>query len=235
MNVIGLIGLPGAGKTTAMNGITDRVDVDVFGLQMRNVARDCYEAVDELGMDGFSDSFNQALTGSDVAEEDLLVTGDFEEEIGDWVDTVLSVDGEYFASRAAAQIQSRDADFCVVDGIRSTADADIFAEESDNCVFYFLHCPFETRLTRIQQRDGGMTAQELIERDRQELSWGLRDILSEYNYQNGDGDSFQQKYPIKYIPSMETADSTFESESVGKFLSDISFHVSDTLDNWDLK
>ena len=157
MNIVGLLGLPGAGKTTAMDGLTDRIDVDIQGIQMSAVAKRCYDKVDESGMDGFSEEFQEQLSDESVLKDDLHVTGNFSEEIGDWVDTVLSVDGEYFASRAINSLRSKEADLFIVDGIRSTADANILTQEADNCVFYFLHCPFETRLMRLQEREGGKT------------------------------------------------------------------------------
>lgn len=232
MNVIGMLGLPGAGKTTACETIENRVDHSFETISMKSVAKSCYDSVEEHGIDGFTDSFQDQLDSSEYDRDEFLVTGDFGNEILEWVNIVLDVEEDYFASRACERAKESEAEVSVVDGIRSTADAEAFSTEADNCVFYFLHCPFGIRLNRLQSRnragEEGMTAQELLNRDETELSWGLQEILSAYTY-DSDRETvhFVQDYPIKYIPAMN-------HDSIGDFQSEIDFHVSDTINQWNI-
>jgi len=229
MNVIGLIGLPGAGKTTACEALEES-DFDVEIIQMKYVAKQCYDAVNENGLGGFSEEFQSKIEQDNDAEERFCVSGDFAEEIADWVDRVLEVEGDYFASRAVERAEKSTSDYCVVDGIRSTADATTFRDTADNCVFYFLHCPFETRLTRLQDRsregEEDMNATNLLERDRQELSWGLRAILSSYTYsEHNEERTVEPDFPIEYIPAMNS--------SVEEFQRNIRYSFSDTISEWE--
>ena len=227
MNVIGLLGLPGAGKTTASEALVEYGE-SVEGIQMKQVAKECYDKVNEDGLDGFSDDFQARIEDDPTAEDTFCVTGNFGEEIGDWVDNVLNVDGTYFATRAVQKAQESTQDVCVVDGIRSEADAKTFTEEADNCVFYFLHCPFETRLKRLQDRgregEEDFQANDLLDRDRQELSWGLRQILSDYQY-TADQTNYESVYSIEYIPAMN-------HDSIEAFQEEVCVHFSTTVADW---
>lgn len=200
MKLLGLLGLPGAGKTTAMNDLTDRVDHDFEGLQMKEVAAEEYHAAVEQGIDAFPDDLQENLW--DAGLDDAAVpTGDFGNEIADFVDTILSVQGDYFALKAADHIDSlgADADVVVVDGIRSVADADGLATaNADAYHLVYLHTPFHVRLERLQGRgrDGeeDIDATYLADRDEQELSWGVDDILLSYEFDTG-----ETEYPVEYF------------------------------------
>jgi ABC-type lipopolysaccharide export system ATPase subunit len=62
MDVIGLLGMPGAGKTTALESLTGRVDKDFKALKMKDVATEQYWGVDEHGLDYFPDEMQSKIT-----------------------------------------------------------------------------------------------------------------------------------------------------------------------------
>lgn len=193
-DVIGLLGMPGAGKTTAYEHLINR---DQFmGFQMKEVAGDEFRKMQEYGVDLFSDEITQELKRNNLVSE-ATPDGSIGEEIADWVDTVLSVSPAFFAERAVERIEQTEDDVTVViDGIRSTADAEYVSSSVDNLTLIYLHTPFSTRLSRIvdrsRQGEEDSDAQYLVERDSQELSWGVDDILKKQR-------TDQSKYSVEYF------------------------------------
>lgn len=187
--LIGLMGFPGAGKTTAMDNLTDRVDHSFYGMTMSDIAGAEYDSVVDAGVDNhFSNEFRQNAYDAGVYD-DLIPSSDVEKsnELGDWVGTVLSIDGHYFAKRAVDQINTEiDSEFIAIDGVRTTADVQVLKESEElDLELVFLSTPFSVRLERMQDRgrgsDENMTPEDLIYRDEQEMSWGVDEILREEN------------------------------------------------------
>lgn len=213
--VIGLMGFPGAGKTTAMDNLTDRIDHSFHGLTMSDIAGKEYDSVASVGPDQhFSDEFLREAYDSN-AYTDLTPSDDTEkaDELGDWVDTVLDVDGNYFAKRAVNHIKEDvNSEFVVIDGVRTTADVQVLKESELELELIFLSTPFHVRLERLQSRGRGsdveMEPEDLMYRDEQELSWGVDEIL-----RDEDVTHFYSNY-----------------DSVGAFQAEFGFFVSDLLD-----
>jgi len=154
----------------------------------------------------------------------MSTNGDIGSEIGDWVDTVLSIKNDYFAKNAADKIQRmKDADVIVVDGIRSVPDVTCIDDVASRFKLIFLHTPFSTRLDRLQDRgrDGeeDVDANYLINRDEQELSWGVNKILSSYNVTKK---GYVKDYPVEFFYS--------DHDSIGEFGAEFSFFISDLMD-----
>jgi hypothetical protein len=140
--------------------------------------------------------------------------GSLEKQIGDWVDSILEVDNNYFATKLKHRIQNEfDSDVLVVDGIRSVPDAKAILEVEYESYLVYIQTPFCVRFERLESRgrEGEEDIDEgyLVDRDRQELSWGVDDILS--SHENGDGD-YNKKYPVEYFYSNHSTISSFESE-----------------------
>lgn len=212
--VIGLMGFPGAGKTTAMDNLTDRIDHSFHGMTMSDIAGTEYDSVVNVGVDDhFSNEFRQKAYDNGVYE-DLAPSDDVEkaDELGDWVGTVLSIDGHYFAERAVDHINTEvNSEFVVIDGVRTTADVQVLKESEINLELIFLSTPFSVRLDRMQDRgrgsDENMTPEDLLYRDEQEMSWGVDEILREEDVTH-----FYNNY-----------------ESIGAFNSEFGFFISDLL------
>lgn len=212
--VIGLMGFPGAGKTTAMDDLTGRIDHSFYGLMMSDIAGKEYDSVSKVGVeDHFSQEFQREAYDAGLHNE-LSTSEDVEkaDELGDWVDTVLSIDGNYFAERAADYIKKDiEEEYVVIDGVRTTADVNTLKEHL-NLELVFINTPFSVRLDRLQDRGRGseseLTPEELMERDEQEMSWGVDEILKEEEVTH-----FYNNY-----------------ESVGAFNAQFSFFIDDLLD-----
>lgn len=223
MDVIGLLGMPGAGKTTAMKSLTSRVDKNFQSLKMKDVAGEQYWGVHEDGLDYFPEEMRFTIQDEEL-ENQVVPTGDIGSEIGDWVDSVLSVNNNYFAEKAASQIQNMTkSDVVVVDGIRSVPDVKYINEIANTFKLVFIQTPFSTRLDRLQNRgrDGeeDVGADYLIKRDKQELSWGVDEILSSYKL---DKNGYNREYPVYTFYS--------NHDSVGHFESDFSFFINDLIE-----
>lgn len=211
--VLGLLGMPGAGKTTALNALESRSDYNFVGLQMKSIAAEQFNQMQDVGMDSFPEKTERKIREKNLVEE-ATPKGDLGEEIADWVDTILSVNNSYFAEKATDKIQNtKDADVVVVDGIRSVPDAECIMGSFEEFSLLFLHTPFSTRLDRLKKRsrsgEEDVDAEYLINRDEQELSWGVDEILSSYQKDELD---YQKEYPVDFFYANHEGISEFERE-----------------------
>lgn len=210
MKVIGLMGLPGSGKTTASKSLESRDDFNFKGLQMKDIAGEEFLNVKNNGVESLSEEFRDTVDNP----SSYVPEGTLEKQIGDWVDSILGVDDNYFATKLKHRIQNDfDSDVLVVDGIRSVPDAEaILGVECDSYLVY-IQTPFCVRFERLQTRgrEGEQDIDEdyLVDRDKQELSWGVDDILSSYENVQGD---YNKEYPVEYFYSNHSTISSFESE-----------------------
>jgi dephospho-CoA kinase len=106
------------------------------------------------------------------------------------VDSILEVDNKYFARLLEERIESEEeADVIVVDGVRSLSDAMAVKRNKACSQLVFIQTPFRVRIDRIKSRgrEGEEDIEEsyLEERDRQELSWGVDEIMSSYSVNDG--------------------------------------------------
>jgi dephospho-CoA kinase len=78
-------------------------------------------------------------------------------------------------------IEGEDAPLVVVDGIRGDAEVGFFREKFPGFLLIGIDAPFAARLARLSSRgreDDGMTDEDLVLRDRREISWGLGRALA---------------------------------------------------------
>lgn len=201
-DVIGLLGMPGAGKTTAYKHLKNQENFT--GFQMKEVAGNEFQKMQENGLEVFPSKVVQDLREKGLVTE-ATPEGPIGEEIADWVDTVLSVSPAFFAKRAVRRIEKTEEDATVIiDGLRSTADAKHVSSAVDDLTLIYLHTPFCTRLSRIMDRsrsgEEDADAHYLVDRDQQELSWGVDEILKE---QRTDRSNYSVEYFYANYDSVE--------------------------------
>ncbi|MEM0329901.1 MAG: AAA family ATPase [Archaeoglobaceae archaeon] len=87
----------------------------------------------------------------------------------------------------------------LVDGIRGIAEVETFKRAFDDFILIAIECPLEIRFGRALQRgrsDDVFKIEDLIERDRREEAWGLREAMevADFTIENtGDIEEFKEK------------------------------------------
>lgn len=156
MNVIGIVGLPGSGKSEAAAVARD---LDLPVVTMGDVIRaECRER------------------GLDPATDHGTVAKALREENGPAA----------IAERSLPHIEAalEDSDTVVVDGIRSDVEVDAFEGAfGENFHLVSVEAPFETRAERLDLRGRDASADEggesLEERDQRELDFGMGAAMEE--------------------------------------------------------
>lgn len=154
MHVIGIVGLPGSGKSEAAEVARD---LDIPVVTMGDVVR---QACRERGLDPAT-AHGQMATR--LREEDGL---------------------DAIATRSLPMIESAldDHETVFVDGIRSGAEVERFeAAFGEDFLLVTVDAPFETRAERLDLRGRDAGADEggetLAERDERELGFGMGDAI----------------------------------------------------------
>ncbi|MHB9286886.1 AAA family ATPase [Halobacteriales archaeon Cl-PHB] len=156
MRVIGIVGLPGSGKSEAA-AVAQDLDVPVvtMGDVIRQECRD---------------------RGLDPATDHGTVAKTLREENGPGA----------IAERSLPVIQEAlaDSDAVVVDGIRSDVEVDRFADAfGEDFVLVSVEAPFEMRAERLDLRGRDASAAEggeaLEDRDERELSFGMGEAMAQ--------------------------------------------------------
>ena len=150
MQVLGIVGLPGSGKSEAA-AVADELGIPV--VTMGDVIRaECRDR------------------GLEVTEDNLgTVATALREENGPGA----------IADRSLPLIDERleDHGVVLVDGIRSDAEVDAFEDAyGDDFTLVSIEAPFETRLERIRERGRDETAEgraDLEARDEREIGYGM--------------------------------------------------------------
>lgn len=156
--VIALVGLPGAGKTFAGNKLAELLECPT--VSMGDTVREKYEV--EFG--------EPPERGEDIRTwvEDLREEN--EHLIPEWTVDAITRD-------------HREADVVVVDGLRTEADLQVLADAFDPFHLIEVKAPFLTRLERLQDRgregEDEYTAYDLVDRDRQEMGWGVQQVIED--------------------------------------------------------
>ena len=83
------------------------------------------------------------------------------------------------------EIERTAAPLVLVDGIRGDAEVDLFRSRFTGFILIGVDAPFESRLARLSSRgreDDRLNREELRERDRREISWGLGRALARADF-----------------------------------------------------
>ncbi len=156
MKVIGVVGLPASGKG-----------------EFSRIARELGIPVVVMG-----DVIRKAVirTGLPVTDENLGKTaGDLRRDRG-----MAAI-----AELTLPEIERTAAPLVLVDGIRGDAEVDLFRSRFDGFILIGVDAPFEDRLARLSSRgreDDRLSGDELRDRDRREISWGLGRALAQADY-----------------------------------------------------
>lgn len=156
----GLIGLPGAGKSTVAEEMGTILDADVIetGDYVRAGARDHF--------------------GTDDGELSS-------QELGDYSTMRRRTDGgDYVAQDVIADLDG-DEGTIIISGMRDTEVPDLFDETFGEFSIIWIHAPFDERLSRLQGRgrqdEGDFTADDLASRDGRESMWGTTDLMARHD------------------------------------------------------
>ncbi|MGZ0747527.1 MULTISPECIES: AAA family ATPase [unclassified Haloparvum] len=157
MRVIGTVGLPGSGKgEAAAVAEAEGIPVVVMGDVIREECRE---------------------RGLDPAEHHGEIAGTLREEEGDDVIAARTI------PRIREAAADADADAVLVDGLRSTVEAERFRDAfGDDFKLVAIEAPFEVRAERLSERgrdESDMDLEALRERDSRELELGLGDTMAE--------------------------------------------------------
>lgn len=159
MKVIAFVGYPLSGKSTAAK-----------------VAK-------ELGI--------PVVVMGDVVREEAVRRGVrlTDENLGKIASELRRKDGmDAIAKRCIPKIRdmAKDSGVVVVDGIRGMAEVERFKKAfGEDFVLIAIECPAEIRFERAKMRkrsDDVESIEDLIERDRREESWGLKDAMEAANF-----------------------------------------------------
>lgn len=156
MRVIGVVGLPASGKGE-FSRIARSLGIPV--VVMGDVIR---EAVISSGL---------PVTDQNLGE----MAGNLRKEGGMAVIAELCIPA----------IENTLSPIVLVDGIRGIAEVDLFRSRFPEFTLIGIDAPFDARLERLSSRgreDDQLGRDELTERDRREISWGLGRALASADY-----------------------------------------------------
>lgn len=152
MKVIGVVGLPASGK-----GEFSRIAVEM-GIPIVVMGDVIREAVRESGLP-VTDANLGAVANRLRREEGMAA----------------------IARRSVPRIRACNAPLVLVDGIRGDAEVSVFRGEFSHFFLVGIDAPFSDRLERLSRRgreDDFSHPEQLLERDKREISWGLGRALS---------------------------------------------------------
>ncbi len=154
MKVIGFCGLPGSGKSTAIEAISDLGIIVTMGDVVRNEAkrRNIKPIDDDLGK---------------IAKE-------LREKGGP----------EIIAEKCVELIKKLNNEIIFVDGVRSIDEVKVF-RKSWKFPIISIHINKEERFKRLSKRgrsDDPKATNDLMERDKREIEFGLKEVLEKADY-----------------------------------------------------
>lgn len=150
MKAIAFTGMPGAGKTEAVKVAQEMgIKVISMGDEVRNEAR---------------------KRGLELSDENVgRIADEMRREYGK----------DIWARKCIEKIGNED--IVVIDGIRNIEEVEAFREKIEEFILVAIHASPKTRYERLINRrreDDSMNIEELKERERRELSWGLGDVIA---------------------------------------------------------
>jgi len=166
-DAIGLMGLPGAGKSYVaekLEAVYDTESISMGDAIRRHYCKETYgQFPDEMDKDGYvASSESLAEFAAETRDEDATT-------IPHWT---------------CDMAEDLDADPVIIDGVRSVTDYEVLNERFDRFYLMRVRAPFETRLERITERgregEDAFDRVDLAERDQHEmLALGQGALLDE--------------------------------------------------------
>ncbi|MEM2727180.1 MAG: AAA family ATPase [Archaeoglobaceae archaeon] len=141
------------------------------------------------------------VTMGDVVREEALKRGlePNSENLGKIANELRKKEGmDAIAKRCIPKMRALGS-FVLVDGIRGIAEVETFKKAFEDFVLIAIECPLEIRFERAKQRkrsDDVLKIEDLLERDKREESWGLKEAIevADFTIENtGNIEDFKEK------------------------------------------
>lgn len=154
MKVIGFCGLPGSGKSTAINAIKDLGTVITMGDVIRKEAQ-------ERNMEPNDENLGK------IAKE-------FRKKWGD----------EIIAEKSVGLVKMQKTDVIFIDGIRSIPEVKVFRKYWKFPLIAIISSDYLRfkRIFERYRSDDSKTLSEIKERDKREIGFGLKEVILKANY-----------------------------------------------------
>lgn len=160
MCVVGIVGMPGSGKTEATK-IARKKGLPI--VKMGDVIR---EEVEKRGLDPTDNNMGKVATELREKEGKDAIAKRCIDEIYSKIDSEEGI--------------------VIIDGLRGWSEAKFFKEEfGDSFIVVSVEAPFEERFNRIKQRnrkDDLSNKEELRRRDKREESYGMKKAMENADY-----------------------------------------------------
>ncbi len=169
MKVVAFTGMPGAGKTEAVNVAKE------MGIKVISMGDEVREEVKRRGL-----KLN-------------------DENLGRIADEMRKKYGKDIWAKKCLEKIKGDEDVIVIDGIRNIEEVEAFREKLQNFILVAIHASPKTRYERLKRRqreDDSINEEDLRKRERRELSWGLGDVIAMADIvviNEGDIEEFKKK------------------------------------------
>lgn len=157
MKLIGTTGKPAAGKSVAAEQIAEALDCPM--VEMGDVVTE--KAASYLGVS----------TTELTSDQKGNAATELRDEYGETV----------FAQETVKKAESLGDEYCVISGIRTPEEIEVF-EENGDFTLVLVTAPFETRYKRFTSRgredEAEFSREDFKQRNERELGWGLDKVLS---------------------------------------------------------
>lgn len=161
MHLIGVTGKAAAGKSTAADEFANQLDAPM--IEMGDIVEQ--RVCDYLNVNPSELTSDQKGTGASALRD----------EHGD----------DVFAEATVSAAQDTGNDVCVISGVRSPEEIEVFKRYAD-VTLVLVSAPFETRYERFCSRgredEADFTRDEFQARVDRELDWGLEELITENQY-----------------------------------------------------
>ncbi|WP_229235233.1 AAA family ATPase [Candidatus Methanoliparum sp. LAM-1] len=180
--IIGITGLPASGKTEVANFIKE---MGIPSINMGDVIRKEFQKMDDL----------ENITNQRVCD------------IGKYADYLRKKEGmNTIAKRCIPEIEKiidekgDNLRYILIEGIRNIEEVELFRSLTDKFVLINVTADKNTRFERILKRGREDASEDLDERDRREIGWGLEKVMKDADIVIiNDSSLTDLKYKVKEI------------------------------------
>lgn len=153
--VIGFVGLPGAGKSTAIEVARKYAPVVVMGDVIRDETR----------------NLNLPITSQNLGKIAIKLRKDFGKDV--------------VAQRCAEKMQQMDADIVILDGIRSLAEVDIIKSKFEVKIIAIIVPDSKRHQWLLERKrdDDSADIQDILKRDEREIQFGVKKVIDGADFQ----------------------------------------------------
>lgn len=195
--IIGITGLPASGKTEVANFIKE---MGIPSINMGDVIRKEFQKMDDL-----ENISNQRF---EVHKSKICdITNQRVCDIGKYADYLRKKEGmNTIAKRCIPEIEKiidekgDNLRYILIEGIRNIEEVELFRSLTDKFVLINVTADKNTRFERILKRGREDASEDLEERDRREIGWGLEKVMKDADIVIiNDSSLTDLKYKVKEI------------------------------------